>query len=211
MKKFNTLYGGPPIIRDDSSPNGFTTTDPGEEKLFESILDKYKKKPIKPFNQYDKSTYPYNQVDSLNNWEMLQEDAKLERKRGNYGPTRELKEIEKRHNLSMQKQRYEDFRKKQREKNKKKPVADNFTVDITGMKEVVDYKKKNGTLDGIFREPLKQDTMFGEPETFNMTVDEFIKQKNLQPQQEFGIGSVDKPTETTKTAIQLLKMFREIG
>ena len=188
MKKFNTLYGGPPIIRDDSSPNGFTTTDPGEEKLFESILDKYKKKPIKPFNQYDKSTYPYNQVDSLNNWEMLQEDAKLERKRGNYGPTRELKEIEKRHNLSMQKQRYEDFRKKQREKN-----------------------KKNGTLDGIFREPLKQDTMFGEPETFNMTVDEFIKQKNLQPQQEFGIGSVDKPTETTKTAIQLLKMFREIG
>ena len=43
MKKFNTLYGGPPIIRDDSSPNGFTTTDPGEEKLFESILDKYKK------------------------------------------------------------------------------------------------------------------------------------------------------------------------
>ena len=59
--------------------------------------------------------------------------------------------------------------------------------------------------------PLKQDTMFGEPETFNMTVDEFIKQKNLQPQQEFGIGSVDKPTETTKTAIQLLKMFREIG
>ena len=29
MKKFNTLYGGPPIIRDDSSPNGFTTTDPG--------------------------------------------------------------------------------------------------------------------------------------------------------------------------------------
>jgi|TARA_Y100001938_G_C8088760_1_gene433723 hypothetical protein len=211
MKKFNTLYGGPPIIRDDSSPNGFTTTDPGEEKLFESILDKYKKKPIKPFNQYDKSTYPYNQVDSLNNWEMLQEDAKLERKRGNYGPTRELKEIEKRHNLSMQKQRYEDFRKKQREKNKKKPVADNFTVDTTGMKEVVDYKKKNGTLDGIFREPLKQDTMFGEPETFNMTVDEFIKQKNLQPQQEFGIGSVDKPTETTKTAIQLLKMFREIG
>ena len=175
MKKFNTLYGGPPIIRDDSSPNGFTTTDPGEEKLFESILDKYKKKPIKPFNQYDKSTYPYNQVDSLNNWEMLQEDAKLERKRGNYGPTRELKEIEKRHNLSMQKQRYEDFRKKQREKNKKKPVADNFTVDTTGMKEVVDYKKKNGTLDGIFREPLKQDTMFGEPETFNMTVDEFIK------------------------------------
>ena len=211
MKKFNTLYGGPPIIRDDSSPNGFTTTDPGEEKLFESILDKYKKKPIKPFNQYDKSTYPYNQVDSLNNWEMLQEDAKLERKRGNYGPTRELKEIEKRHNLSMQKQRYEDFRKKQREKNKKKPVSDNFTVDTTGMKEVVDYKKKNGTLDGIFREPLKQDTMFGEPETFNMTVDEFIKQKNLQPQQEFGIGSVDKPTETTKTAIQLLKMFREIG
>ena len=211
MKKFNTLYGGPPIIRDDSSPNGFTTTDPGEEKLFESILDKYKKKPIKPFNQYDKSTYPYNQVDSLNNWEMLQEDAKLERKRGNYGPTRELKEIEKRHNLSMQKQRYEDFRRKQREKNKKKPVADNFTVDTTGMKEVVDYKKKNGTLDGIFREPLKQDTMFGEPETFNMTVDEFIKQKNLQPQQEFGIGSVDKPTETTKTAIQLLKMFREIG
>ena len=211
MKKFNTLYGGPPIIRDDSSPNGFTTTDPGEEKLFESILDKYKKKPIKPFNQYDKSTYPYNQVDSLNNWEMLQEDAKLERKRGNYGPTRELKEIEKRHNLSIQKQRYEDFRKKQREKNKKKPVADNFTVDTTGMKEVVDYKKKNGTLDGIFREPLKQDTMFGEPETFNMTVDEFIKQKNLQPQQEFGIGSVDKPTETTKTAIQLLKMFREIG
>ena len=211
MKKFNTLYGGPPIQRDDSSPNGFTTTDPGEEKLFESILDKYKKKPIKPFNQYDKSTYPYNQVDSLNNWEMLQEDAKLERKRGNYGPTRELKEIEKRHNLSMQKQRYEDFRKKQREKNKKKPVADNFTVDTTGMKEVVDYKKKNGTLDGIFREPLKQDTMFGEPETFNMTVDEFIKQKNLQPQQEFGIGSVDKPTETTKTAIQLLKMFREIG
>mgnify|MGYP003112059844 FL=1 len=211
MKKFNTLYGGPPIRRDDSSPNGFTTTDPGEEKLFESILDKYKKKPIKPFNQYDKSTYPYNQVDSLNNWEMLQEDAKLERKRGNYGPTRELKEIEKRHNLSMQKQRYEDFRKKQREKNKKKPVADNFTVDTTGMKEVVDYKKKNGTLDGIFREPLKQDTMFGEPETFNMTVDEFIKQKNLQPQQEFGIGSVDKPTETTKTAIQLLKMFREIG
>ena len=211
MKKFNTLYGGPPIIRDDSSPNGFTTTDPGEEKLFESILDKYKKKPIKPFNQYDKSTYPYNQVDLLNNWEMLQEDAKLERKRGNYGPTRELKEIEKRHNLSMQKQRYEDFRKKQREKNKKKPVADNFTVDTTGMKEVVDYKKKNGTLDGIFREPLKQDTMFGEPETFNMTVDEFIKQKNLQPQQEFGIGSVDKPTETTKTAIQLLKMFREIG
>ena len=211
MKKFNTLYGGPPIIRDDSNPNGFTTTDPGEEKLFESILDKYKKKPIKPFNQYDKSTYPYNQVDSLNNWEMLQEDAKLERKRGNYGPTRELKEIEKRHNLSMQKQRYEDFRKKQREKNKKKPVADNFTVDTTGMKEVVDYKKKNGTLDGIFREPLKQDTMFGEPETFNMTVDEFIKQKNLQPQQEFGIGSVDKPTETTKTAIQLLKMFREIG
>ena len=211
MKKFNTLYGGPPIIRDDSSPNGFTTTDPGEEKLFESILDKYKKKPIKPFNQYDKSTYPYNQVDSLNNWEMLQEDAKLERKRGNYGPTRELKEIEKRHNLSMQKQRYEDFRKKQREKKKKKPVADNFTVDTTGMKEVVDYKKKNGTLDGIFREPLKQDTMFGEPETFNMTVDEFIKQKNLQPQQEFGIGSVDKPTETTKTAIQLLKMFREIG
>ena len=211
MKKFNTLYGGPPIIRDDSSPNGFTTTDPGEEKLFESILDKYKKKPIKPFNQYDKSTYPYNQVDSLNNWEMLQEDAKLERKRGNYGPTRELKEIEKRHNLSMQKQRYEDFRKKQREKNKKKPVADNFTVDTTGMKEVVDYKKKNGTLDGIFREPLKQDTMFGEPETFNLTVDEFIKQKNLQPQQEFGIGSVDKPTETTKTAIQLLKMFREIG
>jgi hypothetical protein len=211
MKKFNTLYGGPPIIRDDSSPNGFTTTEPGEEKLFESILDKYKKKPIKPFNQYDKSTYPYNQVDSLNNWEMLQEDAKLERKRGNYGPTRELKEIEKRHNLSMQKQRYEDFRKKQREKNKKKPVADNFTVDTTGMKEVVDYKKKNGTLDGIFREPLKQDTMFGEPETFNMTVDEFIKQKNLQPQQEFGIGSVDKPTETTKTAIQLLKMFREIG
>ena len=211
MKKFNTLYGGPPIIRDDSSPNGFTTTDPGEEKLFESILDKYKKKPLKPFNQYDKSTYPYNQVDSLNNWEMLQEDAKLERKRGNYGPTRELKEIEKRHNLSMQKQRYEDFRKKQREKNKKKPVADNFTVDTTGMKEVVDYKKKNGTLDGIFREPLKQDTMFGEPETFNMTVDEFIKQKNLQPQQEFGIGSVDKPTETTKTAIQLLKMFREIG
>ena len=211
MKKFNTLYGGPPIIRDDSSPNGFTTTNPGEEKLFESILDKYKKKPIKPFNQYDKSTYPYNQVDSLNNWEMLQEDAKLERKRGNYGPTRELKEIEKRHNLSMQKQRYEDFRKKQREKNKKKPVADNFTVDTTGMKEVVDYKKKNGTLDGIFREPLKQDTMFGEPETFNMTVDEFIKQKNLQPQQEFGIGSVDKPTETTKTAIQLLKMFREIG
>ena len=211
MKKFNTLYGGPPIIRDDSSPNGFTTTDPGEEKLFESIIDKYKNKPIKPFNQYDKSTYPYNQVDSLNNWEMLQEDAKLERKRGNYGPTRELKEIEKRHNLSMQKQRYEDFRKKQREKNKKKPVADNFTVDTTGMKEVVDYKKKNGTLDGIFREPLKQDTMFGEPETFNMTVDEFIKQKNLQPQQEFGIGSVDKPTETTKTAIQLLKMFREIG
>ena len=211
MKKFNTLYGGPPITRDDSSPNGFTTIDPGEEKLFESILDKYKKKPIKPFNQYDKSTYPYNQVDSLNNWEMLQEDAKLERKRGNYGPTRELKEIEKRHNLSMQKQRYEDFRKKQREKNKKKPVADNFTVDTTGMKEVVDYKKKNGTLDGIFREPLKQDTMFGEPETFNMTVDEFIKQKNLQPQQEFGIGSVDKPTETTKTAIQLLKMFREIG
>ena len=53
--------------------------------------------------------------------------------------------------------------------------------------------------------------MFGEPETFNTTVDEFIKQKNLQPQQEFGIGSVDKPTETTKTAIQLLKMFREIG
>ena len=211
MKKFNTLYGGPPIIRDDSSPNGFTTTDPGEEKLFESILDKYKKKPIKPFNQYDKSTYPYNQVDSLNNWEMLQEDAKLERKRGNYGPTRELKEIEKRHNLSMQKQRYEDFRKKQREKNKKKPVADNFTVDTTGMKEVIDYREKNGTLDGIFREPLKQDTMFGEPETFNMTVDEFIKQKNLQPQQEFGIGSVDKPTETTKTAIQLLKMFREIG
>ena len=57
---------------------------------------------------------------------MLQEDAKLERKRGNYGPTRELKEIEKRHNLSMQKQRYEDFRKKQREKNKKKPVDDNL-------------------------------------------------------------------------------------
>ena len=44
------------------------------------------------------------------------------------------------------------------------------------MKEVVDYKKE-WTLDGIFREPLKQDTMFGEPETFNMTVDEFIKQK----------------------------------
>ena len=103
----------------------------------------------------------------------------------------------------MQKQRYEDFRKKQREKNKKKPVADNFTVDTTGMKEVVGYKKEWDVGQHIQRTFKARHYVWG-TRTFNMTVDEFIKQKNLQPQQEFGIGSVDKPTETTKT-IQLLK------
>lgn len=193
--------------------NKFEALEPEDDKLFESIMDKYKKNPVKPFNNYDKSTYPSNpkQREAMSTWEMLKEDAKEERKRGNYGPTRELKEIETRHNLNMQKQRYEDFKRKQREKNKKKPVADNFNVDTTAInKKITDYKKEKGTLEGIFREPLKQDTMYGEPETWNMTVDEFIKQKAIDVKpQEYGIGSMERPNETTKTAYQLLQMMRK--
>ena len=185
--------------------------EPKEERTFSSMLDKYKKNPVKPFNNYDKTSYPSypKQQEAMSTWDILKADADDEARRGNYKPRRELKKIEARHNLGMQKQRYEDFKKKKREENKRKPVADNFSIDTTGMKEVIDYREKNGTLDGIFREPLKESTMYGEPETFGMTVDEFIQKRNID-QQQYGIGSMDKPTETTKTAFRLLRMFNDL-
>ena len=185
--------------------------EPKEERTFSSMLDKYKKNPVKQFNNYDKTTYPSypKQQEAMSTWDILKADADDEARRGNYKPRRELKKIEARHNMSMQKQRYEDFKKKKREENKKKPVADNFSIDTTGMKEVIDYREKNGTLDGIFREPLKESTMYGEPETFGMTVDEFIQKRNID-QQQYGIGSMDKPTETTKNAFRLLRMFNDL-
>ena len=42
-----------------------------------------------------------------------------------------------------------------------------------------------------------------------MTVDEFIQKRNID-QQQYGIGSMDKPTETTKTAFRLLRMFNDL-
>ena len=210
-KTFGTVSGLPKFQRDDSSPNGFSAMEPKEERTFSSMLDKYKKNPVKKFNNYDKTTYPSypKQQEAMSTWDILKADADDEARRGNYKPRRELKKIEARHNMGMQKQRYEDFKKKKREENKKKPVADNFSIDTTGMKEVIDYREKNGTLDGIFREPLKQSTMYGEPETFDMTVDEFIQKRNID-QQQYGIGSMDKPTETTKTAFRLLRMFNDL-
>ena len=211
-KTFGTVSGLPKFQRDDSNPNGFSAMEPKEERTFSSMLDKYKKNPVKQFNNYDKTTYPSypKQQEAMSTWDILKADADDEARRGNYKPRRELKKIEARHNMSMQKQRYEDFKKKKREENKKKPVADNFSIDTTGMKEVIDYREKNGTLDGIFREPLKESTMYGEPETFDMTVDEFIQKRNIKPQQEYGIGSMDKPTETTKNAFRLLRMFNDL-
>ena len=210
-KTFGTVSGLPKFQRDDSSPNGFSAMEPKEERTFSSMLDKYKKNPVKKFNNYDKTTYPSypKQQEAMSTWDILKADADDEARRGNYKPRRELKKIEARHNMSMQKQRYEDFKKKKREENKKKPVADNFSIDTTGMKEVIDYREKNGTLDGIFREPLKESTMYGEPETFGMTVDEFIQKRNID-QQQYGIGSMDKPTETTKNAFRLLRMFNDL-
>ena len=210
-KTFGTVSGLPKFQRDDSSPNGFSAMEPKEERTFSSMLDKYKKNPVKPFNNYDRTSYPSypKQQEAMSTWDILKADADDEARRGNYKPRRELKKIEARHNMSMQKQRYEDFKKKKREENKKKPVADNFSIDTTGMKEVIDYREKNGTLDGIFREPLKESTMYGEPETFGMTVDEFIQKRNID-QQQYGIGSMDKPTETTKNAFRLLRMFNDL-
>ena len=210
-KTFGTVSGLPKFQRDDSSPNGFSAMEPKEERTFSSMLDKYKKNPVKKFNNYDKTTYPSypKQQEAMSTWDILKADADDEARRGNYKPRRELKKIEARHNMSMQKQRYEDFKKKKREENRKKPVADNFSIDTTGMKEVIDYREKNGTLDGIFREPLKESTMYGEPETFGMTVDEFIQKRNID-QQQYGIGSMDKPTETTKNAFRLLRMFNDL-
>ena len=210
-KTFGTVSGLPKFQRDDSSPNGFSAMEPKEERTFSSMLDKYKKNPVKPFNNYDRTSYPSypKQQEAMSTWDILKADADDEARRGNYKPRRELKKIEARHNMSMQKQRYEDFKKKKREENKKKPVADNFSIDTTGMKEVIAYREKNGTLDGIFREPLKESTMYGEPETFGMTVDEFIQKRNID-QQQYGIGSMDKPTETTKNAFRLLRMFNDL-
>ena len=91
-----------------------------EEKLFEPMLDRLKKDPIKKFNSYDKSSFPSdpNQRRKLDTWEILQQDAKDEAKRGNYKPMRELKKIE---------------RDAMPKKKKPIPLANNFNIDVSGL------------------------------------------------------------------------------
>ena len=84
------------------------------------MLDRLKKDPIKKFNSYDKSSFPSdpNQRRKLDTWEILQQDAKDEAKRGNYKPMRELKKIE---------------RDAMPKKKKPIPLANNFNIDVSGL------------------------------------------------------------------------------
>ena len=77
-------------------------------------------------------------------------------RRGNYKPRRELKRLKLDTICQCRNNAMKILKKKKREENKKKPVADNLSIDTTGMKEVIDYRKKNGTLDGIFKRATKR-------------------------------------------------------
>ena len=82
-KTFGTVSGLPKFQRDDSSPNGFSAMEPKEERTFSSMLDKYKKNPVKKFNNYDKTTYPSypKQQEAMSTWDILKADADDEAKK----------------------------------------------------------------------------------------------------------------------------------
>ncbi len=119
-KTFGTVSGLPKFQRDDSSPNGFSAMEPKEERTFSSMLDKYKKNPVKQFNNYDKTTYPSypKQQEAMSTWDILKADADDEARRGNYKPRRELKKIE---------------RDAMPKKKKPIPLANNFNIDVSGL------------------------------------------------------------------------------